>query len=168
MFNTLAFAQDIKIKIDHIRTVFAAINSDASLKKVVIDNDKLSTIDPDYKASDGGEELTGYFKDGDLVKLTFSVELSFGIKTLEFYFQNAEVIFAYEKQQNFRKNGKTTESDYSHLTTGFEGRYYLDKNKVIQKVEKGSPIGDRYEATILLESGFPKYRKILIEAFSGK
>ncbi|MES2277465.1 MAG: hypothetical protein V4592_15685 [Bacteroidota bacterium] len=157
-----AFSQINTDRIAHIRSVFQNINTDKTFKKVVLDNDKLSKIDPDYHYTDGGQELTGYFKSNQLTKVTYSVGLSFGIKTFDFYFEEQKVIFIYECQQSFVPNEKTNALDYTKLKTTFEGRYYIDQNKVIHKVEKGNLMGEKAEAINLQKSDMPKFSRMLL------
>jgi hypothetical protein len=141
--------------------VFQNINSDKTLKKIDIENDKLSGIDPNYRPTDNGQVLTGYFKDNKLVKVTYSLGLSFCIKTFDFYLEDQNVIFIYERQQNFVLDEKTSSLDYTKLKTAFDGRYYIHENKLIRKTVKGNLNSKSVEAIDLLHSKVPEFLRML-------
>ncbi len=167
-FSISAQAQTTAAKINHIRKVFTGINSDNTLKKVVIDDDALAKYRPDDEAPDGGEELTGYFRKDMLVKVVYSIGLSVRDITCEYYFEKGNPVFIFEKQQYFPVNDKTGEMDHTKLVPGFEGRYYVDGKSIIQKIEKGPLRGDKGKGIALLSSDIPKYIKLLQKVYLEK
>lgn len=121
-------------KIKKIRTVFNQTNS---YQKLIIK--KLEGEEYMRHVTDGGGELTGYYKNNTLLKITDWVGISSGIIKDEYYFDNNKLIFVYETQQRFGFNDSLQTNDYSKLKTVFEGRYYIYNDSLIQKVVKGTP-----------------------------
>lgn len=160
-----AFAQTNADKINHIKQVFKSINTDNTLKRVVIDNEELSKYRTYDETPDGGEELTDYSRNDTLVKIIYVVGLSNRKIAYEYYLENAKPVFVYEKQQYFPYNSKTGEMDFTKLEPGFEGRYYLDGKTVILKLEKGPLRGDKGNPLGLLKTDIPKDSKMLIKSY---
>lgn len=82
--------------------------------------------------TDGGGELTGYYKKDTLVKIVEWIGASFGNRTREFYFKGRKLFFAFEKFESFveKDNG---ELDLSKTSTTYEARYYFNSGKLIDK-----------------------------------
>jgi hypothetical protein len=124
-----------------IRKDFRAINNDTTLKKKTLQNEEF--LD---NMTDGGGELTGYYKNNGLVKIVEWIGLSYGNMTREFYFSKSQLFFVYEKFESFARDDTTGEADLSTTKKTFEGRYYFNNNKLIQHktsgkrtVDDGSP-----------------------------
>jgi len=117
-----------------IRTEFKKINTNDSLKTIILNNEEFLE-----QMTDGGGTLTGYFEDDQLVKFTEWVGLSYGNVVSEYYFKDLELFFLYQKESKFadKIGGEPGDLDYAKLETMFEGRYYFDKNKRIKTLEKG-------------------------------
>jgi hypothetical protein len=118
--------------IKNIRQSFQKINSDTTLTIVKLQNEDI----PGEK-TDGGEELTGYFKGTSVFKIYDWIGLSFGVKQYEYYFRNDQLIFIYETEKGFHINDSLGIMDQSKLDLIFEGRYYLDKGNLIERKIKG-------------------------------
>jgi uncharacterized protein YuzB (UPF0349 family) len=108
--------------IRNIRQQFQSINSDKTLKKVSLENEEFLE-----NMTDGGGELTGYFKKDSLVKIVEWIGLSYGSRTREYYFRDENLIFVFEKFESFIETRDGL--DHSNTKITFEGRYYFDKKK---------------------------------------
>ena len=97
-FTTLLFGQTAE-KIAAVRKKVEAINTEKSYHIKNLDNDYFVNVK--NEATDGGQELSGYYKNGKLKKIVYSVGLSYGMKTLEYFFSDDELIFVFEKQDQF-------------------------------------------------------------------
>ena len=91
--------------------------------------------------TDGGGELTGYFKNGIIQKMTREIGLSYGIETHNYYFSNGKVVFIYETLMGFIYKGDSV--DHSKTELNFIGRYYFQNNKLIDSETTGH---NRFEA----------------------
>lgn len=129
--NSLAQTKEDKIKL--IRQTVQTINKFKNLKKILLRNDEFL----EDGVPDGGGELTGYFKNGELVKIFESIGISNGMNDIEYYLKDNKLIFAYEVKKHFEVNQKTFSFNYEKLNTVFEGRYYFDQNKLIDTKIKG-------------------------------
>jgi hypothetical protein len=89
------------------------------------------------QTTDGGGELIGYFKNGQIEKITISIGLSYGIETYHYYFTNGQLIFIYELLDGFIYNDSTSKFDYTKTEINFIGRYYFKDNKLIDSETTG-------------------------------
>lgn len=140
LFSTL-LAQNKEASIKEIRQVVQNINNNKNLKKIVLRNDEfLKDAVPD-----GGGELTGYFKNGELVKINESIGFSNGISNTEFYLKNNKLIFAYALGKHFSINQKTLSINYNKLNTIFKRRYYFDNDELLHAINEGLMGSDSWE-----------------------
>lgn len=145
-FTTLSFGQkDEEIKA--IRRTVTSIDSDTNYTIKKLDNDYF--VHETNEAIDGGQELTGYYKNGQIRKIMYGVGLSYGTNKFEYYFLNNELIFVFEKQFTYLplrdSSGNITGFDYTKLKSVFEGRYYFNQAKLIQVRKKGRESFALYE-----------------------
>jgi hypothetical protein len=126
-----SFAQTKDQRIAAIRQEFGKINSDSTMQSFTLDDPE------DFlgQGTDGGAELTGSFKNDKLIKIVFTVGVSYGEKMREYYFKNGKLIFAYETEKDFPRDSLGIKLEKLDLV--FEGRFYFDNNKLIHKIEKG-------------------------------
>ena len=82
--------------------------------------------------TEGGGELTGYFKTGQIKKIVERIGLSYCVRTFEYYFWDGQLIFVYAKEEDFPYIDSTGTLDYTKLELAFEGRYYFDNGKIIE------------------------------------
>ncbi len=129
----ISFAQNTD-KISAVRKAVQAINADSGYQIRTRDNEYFS--DEKNEETDNGQELKGYYKNGHLVKMVYSLGLSVCMKTYEYYFLNNELIFVFEKEDDYPPKGDGL--DHSRLVNAFEARYYLDKGKVFETKLKGT------------------------------
>ena len=131
-FLIIGFAQTKDEQIKSIRKKFELINKDTALIKVVFENGEFLT-----QMTDNGGKLIGYYKNGEIKKIYEWIGLSNGINIKEFYFDNAQLIFVYEKFDMFKFNNKKNEFDFSKTKTIFEGRYYFKNKDLFSSWVKG-------------------------------
>jgi len=133
--------KDEQIKL--IRKKFQQINNDTTLKKVTLESEEFLENTPD-----NGGELTGYYKNRKIEKIYEWIGLSNGISAREFYFDNKQLIFVYEKFDSFVFDDKKGEFDLSKTKTIFEGRYYFNNKKLFSKSTKGDKsLAAQYESS---------------------
>lgn len=129
--NISSFAQTRDQKIAAIRQEFHKISRDSLLKSFTL-NDPEDFLG---EATDGGGNLRGFFKNDTLVRITLTVGVSYGEKSEDFYFRNGKLIFVYETEMNFPHD--SLGFNYEKIVLVFEGRYYFDNDKLIDKIQKG-------------------------------
>lgn len=125
-FVVTGFTQQKADIIKEIKVEFQKINGNKTLRKVTLENEAFLE-----NMTDGGGELTGYFGKGEIKKVRQWVGLSNGNETTEFYFKNGQLIFVYEKFDSFVFSPQKEQLDRTKTETTFEGRYYFNKNKLI-------------------------------------
>lgn len=138
MFTLKLHAQTKSGIIAAIKKEFQAINADRTLSKKVLSGEEFME-----NMTDGGGELTGFYKKDSLVKIIEWIGLSYGNRTREFYLKDNSLFFVYEEFQSFVINDSTGEMDHSKVKTTFEGRYYFNNTKLIeQKITGKRTFGD--------------------------
>jgi len=133
LFCVVAFAQTKDEQIKFIRKKFEIINSDTTLRKVTLENEEFL-----MNMTDGGGELTGFYKNKEIKKIYEWIGLSNGISIKEFYFDKERLIFVYEKFDSFVFDDKKEEFDLDKIKTIFEGRYYFSNKKLFSESTKGN------------------------------
>ena len=106
-----------------IKKEYQEIAADKTLKKVTLDNDTFLDT-----PTDGGRELTGYYKKGQLRKIVATTGLSNGRTQIEYYFKDGQLIFVYEVFNAYDYNESKGTFDYTKTSRTFEGRYYFKEN----------------------------------------
>jgi len=133
LFFIVSFAQTKDEQIKLIRKKFEVINKDTTLRKVVLDNEEFLE-----NMTDGGGKLAGFYRNKEIKKIYEWIGLSNGISIKEFYFDNGQLIFVYEKFDSFVFDAKKNEFDFTKTKTVFEGRYYFSNKKLFNKSTKGN------------------------------
>lgn len=126
------FGQDKVEIINQIRKEYKIINHDTALKKVILKNE--SFVKP---MTDGGGELAGYYKVGQLKKMVSWIGLSYGNRIFEYYFKNNKLIFIYEQCNSFVFDKEYQQFRLDTTEVAFEGRYYFHDNKLIDQITTG-------------------------------
>jgi hypothetical protein len=157
LFNRQAIFGQTKLeKIYHIQEVFTAINKMSNLKTIKLENEEFLE-----NMTDGGGELTGYFKNDTLVKMNEWVGLSYGTIEIEYYFEKGDLIFSYVKEKYFPLTDSTV--DRTKLILKFEGRYYYENNEIIAQKNSGSGIwGDGLDNSNPILEDSKKFSKLLL------
>lgn len=112
-------AKNIKAKVELIDN-----EKDYQIKK--LDSEKVNG----EQITDGGGQLIGYFKDGNISKIEEHLGLSHGVKTYQYYFVDDELILVEEKDEGFSDPLNTGTLDYTKLELVFKGQYYFKKGKL--------------------------------------
>jgi hypothetical protein len=121
-------------RVNSVRQWVEKINNDTLYTVKKLENEQWME-----QMTDGGGELTGYFKDGQLVKIVEWVGLSSCISIYEYYFHNNSLIFVYGEEKDFKYNDSTATFDANKQTVAMECRYYFDNDKLIRAQFIGSP-----------------------------
>ncbi len=138
-------AQDISDKYPSLIKRVKQINQDKSLTITTLENEAFLS-----QMTEGGGELTGFFKSGQIQKITRRIGLSYGVEIYEYYFTDGELIFVYETFDGFRHIERSREFDYTKTERNFVGRYYFKNGKLIDSETTGH---NRFEDdTIDIES----------------
>ena len=158
---TWPFAQPAG-KIIGIRQIVTAINTQSGYKVKTLDN---GYFEEKYgETPDNGVELKGYYQNGALKKMVYSVGLSNSMKTYEFYLSGASLIFVFQKEQDYPATAGGL--DHSKLVPAQEARYYFDGPKILKTIIKGKGRPGGIEQADLL-STFNDLKKDL-NSYNGK
>ncbi len=117
-----------------IRQMVTAINTPSGYKVKTLDNDYFE--DKYGETPDNGIGLKGYYQNKVLKKMVYSVGLSNSMKTYEFYLSGPDLIFVFQKEQDYPATAAGG-LDYSKLVPAQEVRYYFDGQKIIKTITKG-------------------------------
>jgi hypothetical protein len=133
IFSITSISAQSTEKIKIIRATVERINRDSVYTIKTLDNEYFLAHEG---STDNGQELSGYFKAGDLKKMIFRIGLSYAMRTTEYYFSDNQLIFVFEKEENYPELkdslGEFVGLDLSKLEPAFEGRYYFDKAKMTE------------------------------------
>ena len=139
--TTLLFGQTAE-RIAAVRKKVEAINTEKSYQIRKLDNDYF--VNAKNEATDSGQGLSGYYKNGKLKKIVYSVGLSYGMKTCEYFFSNDELIFVFEKQDQFAtikdQSNHITGLDHTKLEPVYTGRFYFENSKLFSVKQTGKEI----------------------------
>ena len=126
-------------KIIAIRQTVTAINTQSGYKVKTLDNDYFE--DKYGETPDNGIKLKGFYQTGVLKKMVYSVGLSNAMKTYEFYLFGSDLIFVFQKEQDYPATAAGG-LDYSKLVPAQEVRYYFDRQKIIKplQMERAVPV----------------------------
>jgi hypothetical protein len=103
-------------------------------------NYQVKTLDNEYFVShndvtDGGQELTGYFKNGDIQKIAYSVGLSFGLQKYLYYFDRGELVYVSVEEDDYLATNEGL--DYEKTEPVFSGEYFFLNGKLLKTNAKG-------------------------------
>jgi hypothetical protein len=155
-YCSVSYGQTKEGLIRNIRESFQKINNDKSLTIVKLQNEDI----PGEK-SDGGEELTGYFKEDTVCKIYDWIGLSFGVKQYEYFFGHGQLIFIYEIEKGFHIDDSLGTMDQTKLDLIFEGRYYLNNGKLIERKIKGQKRFGEESSTAFVQSLVSKSKSLV-------
>jgi len=131
-FYSFSSAQSKNEILEDIRDIVETIHMDTSLKSVTLLNEEF--ID---NMTDGGGELTGFYKNKKIYNIYRSVGISYGEEIMQFYYWKNMLVFVSEKFNTYVYDDSSKAFDYTVLNTTFTGKYYFDKEKLIHKVITG-------------------------------
>lgn len=153
--STSLWGQKDSKLIEEIRKEFKLINSDTTLSSISLNNEEYLE-----RMTDGGGHLTGYFKNGRIVKIVDWVGLSSGFKIVEFYYSNSKLIFVYKEFHSFIYDEAISGFRYDTTEKSFTGRYYFLDEKLIEYIAIGK---NRFENNSLSPN-----QELLIESEKHK
>ncbi|MCI0619490.1 hypothetical protein L0Y40_00425 [Candidatus Wolfebacteria bacterium] len=87
--------------------------------------------------TDNGQELAGYFKDGQVYKITYSLGLSYAVKKYLYYFDDGDLVFVYEEENNYPYVEEKGGLDYGRLEFAFGAVYFFQEEKLVMRRFKG-------------------------------
>ena len=139
VFFTDSFSQADSSRINKIRKIVQQINKDTSdgnalYETITLNNGEFMT---EYM-TDGGGQLSGYFKNGHLVKMVERIGLSSCVNTTEFYLKDNKLIFTYIQGKEFKYVDSLATFNSSIQTVTMECRFYFYKDKMIKSILTGS------------------------------
>jgi hypothetical protein len=144
-------AQDISKKFPDVIKKVKDINSDSSFDRIILTNEEFMP-----QMTDGGGELIGYFRKGEIQKVTKNIGLSYGIETFDYYFSNGKLMFIYETLYGFVTNDSLGTLDQTKTELNFIGRYYFKNQKLVDSETTGHNRFERddidMEKTLLKET----------------
>ncbi len=121
--------------IKEISLAVEKINTDSTYTVKILDNDYFNK--KSGEAPDGGQELSGYYKKGQIKKVVKTFGISCGHTIEQFYYENEQLIFVFVKQEVFPNASDSSRLDYTKLETKYEARYYFTKGKLIKAKTSG-------------------------------
>jgi hypothetical protein len=90
------------------------------------------------QVTDNGGELTIYFKNNIVYRITEWVGLSFGVIINNYYFQNKQLVFVSDEELMYERNPVTGEITGNFSKDNrFYGRYYFKNGKLIDEESLG-------------------------------
>jgi hypothetical protein len=119
--------------IEQVRKAVEEINLATLVTKTLANEQFLDQI------TDGGGVLTGYFKNGELVKVVERVGLSSCVSNYEYYICDGALIFVYGQEKVFPYLDSTNTFDYKTRAVSMECRFYFDKGNLIESKFAGQP-----------------------------
>jgi hypothetical protein len=133
LFGLFAFAQADNAKIIKIRKAVEQINKDSGYTVK-----KLSDEEFLEQATDNGGQLSGYFKNGQLVKMVEWIGLSSCVNVTEYYLQNNQLIFTYTKGSESPYIESSQSFDQSKFKKTMDCRFYFDNGKLVKSIFFGA------------------------------
>jgi hypothetical protein len=112
------------------------INKEKDFRKVTLRNEEFME-----NMTDGGGEMTGFYKNGVISKVYQRIGVSYGIYFIEYYYEDNMLIFVTEKFDQYAYDSLNS-IDYSKTENILKGLYYFDSGKVIYSTSTGH---DRFE-----------------------
>ncbi|MDQ3110063.1 MAG: hypothetical protein M3R17_09225 [Bacteroidota bacterium] len=110
---------------DHSSTVLLVyhIRNDTTLETVILENEEFTG-----HTTDAGASLTGYYKNGKLVRIKSWIGLSNGIKTEDFIYKNGKLIYVEKETERFLTDSLGN-IDHSQTEKMISGMYYFEKGE---------------------------------------
>jgi hypothetical protein len=119
---------------EQIRQIQKSVNVLTSLS--ITDSAVLEDEDFLENMTDGGSTLTGYFSNGELIKISEWVGLSYGVIQQHFYFAKERLVFVSQTEDYFYTD--TAGTDHSKFENDFRSEFYFTAEKLLEQVSSGS------------------------------
>lgn len=116
---------------------------------------------------DGGGELTGYFKNGNLVKLKVWIGISYRVAEDTYYYSDNKLIYVLKTTDNFHidNSGKF---DYGKFEHHFQEDIYFDNGKLIDVVASDKEgLDNNADASQELQNA-AEYKKMILKKHRKK
>jgi hypothetical protein len=117
--------------VKRIQQIVITLNSSKIKDSVYLENEDFME-----NSTDGGGSLTGYFQNGNLVKIDEWYGISWGVLQVSYYFDNSSLVFVRETEDHFYIDDSTG-IDPSRFDSQFRGEYYFNKGKLFDEVSLG-------------------------------
>ena len=154
--SQLISAQSKLNRIKEIQEVFKTTNSYKNLRTVKLSNEEFLE-----NMTDGGGELTGFFKNDTLIKMSEWIGVSYGVIAIDYYFEDNELVFSYVQEKYFPATDSTI--DRTKLILKFEGRYYYERDELFAQKNSGSGLwGDSLDKSNPILNDSKRYSKLLV------
>ena len=133
LFCSQTFAQADSIVIKKIHKTVEQINKDSGYTTRTLDNEEFMG-----QMTDGGGQVTGYFKKEQLVKIDEFIGLSSCVNNTTYYLKDNKLIFAYTQGKEFQYVDSIATFNSSIQTVTMECRFYFENGKMIKSIFKGA------------------------------
>ncbi len=130
---TDGFGQTDSKKMNKIRIAVELIDKDTGHTTKTLTTEQFL-----QEMTDGGGELTGFFKNGQLVKIIERIGLSSCVNITEYYLQDHKLIFVHHQGKEFEYIDSTATFNYKVLTIKLEYHSYFENGKTVWSFVKGS------------------------------
>lgn len=127
----LSWAQGIVENHPNVATAVHAIEGDSLLRSVVLTNEEF------MDHVDEGGELTGYFRDSLLVKISVALYFSHGQVRMHYYLDQGELILMEESFDQYGYDVELNEMDYATTERTFHGQYVFSQGQLIDQISRG-------------------------------
>lgn len=126
-------SQDKKALIENIKEEIESIHLDTALKSVTLQNEEFL-----QNMTDGGGELTGFYKGNRIYRIYRSIGISYGVGISEFYYRKNKLIFIREKFNSYVYDSISQNFDYTKLNTTYSGKFYFNNGNLIDSIVTGN------------------------------
>jgi hypothetical protein len=117
----------------HIQQLVKATDAEKNYQVKKLDN---SYFVSRGEVTDGGQELTGYFKNGQIQKIAYNVGLSLGLQKYEYYFDRGELVYVSAEEDDYPSTNEGL--DYEKTELAFSAEYFFQHGKLLQTDAKGT------------------------------
>lgn len=154
-----SYAQTYNAIINKIRKTVEQINKDTGYITKTLDNEQFL-----QQTTDGGGQLTGYFKNGKLVKIVEFIGLSSCVNITDYYFKESKLIFVYVTGKEFLYVYSLSTFNSNIQSVTMEYRFYFNNEKMVKKILKGQTrcsgqLGANWSTDFIAETN--RYKNLL-------
>lgn len=146
-FYSFAAAQSKEEIINRIDSYVEDIHLDTNLRTVTLQNTEFLE-----NMTDGGGELTGFYKKDKFYRIYQSVAISYGVYITEYYYHKEQLIFVRDNFNAYVYDDSLKTFDYTKSDNTYSGVFYFDKGRIIHSSSRGH--GRTEEDTVDAEKFF--------------
>ncbi|MBB3696557.1 hypothetical protein KMW28_24000 [Flammeovirga yaeyamensis] len=135
--TSFCFSQSIDSKMKEIRSKYNEVNEYTDYEIITLNNEEFMD-----QMTDGGGELTMYFRDNLISKIYEKIYLSYGVRETEYYYWNEKLFFIYQVEKIFNHikhlsdTVEITKDEAFELVSNAENRYYFHADTLIHLIKK--------------------------------